>query len=106
MKTPLEVGRFWNVGSISTPLLLGDWIVGAGYDERVHLYSVRYAPAQAGDQGALPSANGDGKYWTVSIRETAQFRAGGGFESTPTIWDGRIYIGCRDGWFYCLGDAP
>ncbi|HET6496827.1 MAG TPA: PQQ-binding-like beta-propeller repeat protein, partial [Thermoleophilia bacterium] len=106
MKTPLEVGRFWNVGSISTPLLLGDTIVAAGYDERVHLYSVEYAAAQAGDQGALPSANGDGRYWTVSIRETAQFRAGGGFESTPTIWDRRIYIGCRDGWFYCLGDAP
>ncbi len=26
------------------------------------------------------------------------------FESTPVLWDGRIYIGSRDGWFYCLGD--
>jgi outer membrane protein assembly factor BamB len=106
LKTPVEVGQYWNGGAISTPLLLEDAIVCAGYDERVHVYGIKYAAAQAGDPGALPSASGDGKYWTVSISETAQFRAGGGFESTPTIWDGRIYVGCRDGWFYCLGDAP
>ncbi|NLG67661.1 MAG: PQQ-like beta-propeller repeat protein [Actinobacteria bacterium] len=29
---------------------------------------------------------------------------GGAFESTPVVWKGRIYVGCRDGFFYCLGD--
>lgn len=103
--TPLRVGRVWNGGSISTPLFLGDAIISAGYDQRVHLYRITYSPAQADDEGALPSANGDGRYWTVSISETAQFLAGDAFESTPTIWNGRLYIGSRDGWFYCLGDA-
>ncbi len=105
LKSPLEIGRFWNAGSVSTPLLLGDTLVSAGYDQRVHLYRVRFTRAQQGDEGALPSANGDGTFWTVSITEQDQFFAGAGFESTPTLWDGRVYIGCRDGWFYCLGDA-
>jgi len=72
----------------------------------VHLYRVAFTPSDKGLEGALPSANGDGNYWRVSITETDQFLAGGGFESTPTLWDGRVYVGCRDGWFYCLGDKP
>ena len=69
LKSPLEIGRFWNAGSVSTPLLLGDTLVSAGYDQRVHLYRVRFTRAQQGDEGALPSANGDGTFWTVSITE-------------------------------------
>lgn len=30
--------------------------------------------------------------------------SGGAFESTPAVWKGRIYIGNRDGYFYCIGD--
>lgn len=105
LRTPVEIGTYWNAGSISTPLLLGDRIVCAGYDMRVHVYRVSYKQAQQGDDGALPSANGDGKFWTVSIDEMAQFVAEDGFESTPIVWNGRIYAGCRDGWFYCLGEA-
>jgi outer membrane protein assembly factor BamB len=105
LSTPVEVGAFWNAGSISTPLLLGNTIVTAGYDQRVHLYRIRYTPARQGDPGALPSAGGDGRYWNVEIDETAQYVAQDGFESTPVLWNGRVYIGCRDGWFYCLGDA-
>jgi outer membrane protein assembly factor BamB len=105
LKTPVELGRFWNGGSISTPILVGDTIVAAGYDQRAHLYHVSYTKAAKGDEGALPSADGKGAYWQVHIAERSQFFAAGGFESTPTLWDGRVYIGCRDGWFYCLGDS-
>ncbi len=105
LESPVEIGRFWNNGSISTPILVGDVLVAAGYAQRVHLYTVRFKRAAQGDEGALPSANGDGDFWTVHISERAQFYANGGFESTPVLWDGRVYIGCRDGWFYCLGDA-
>lgn len=28
---------------------------------------------------------------------TLQIPTGGAFESTPAVWKGRIYIGCRDG---------
>ena len=105
LSTPVQVTRIWNGGAISTPILVGDALVGGGYDQRVHLWSVRYEPAEQGAAGALPSANGDGTYWTVTVEERDQFYAEGAFESTPTLWDGRIYIGCRDGWFYCLGTS-
>ena len=30
---------------------------------------------------------------------------GGAVESTPAVWKGRIYVGSRDGYFYCFGDG-
>ena len=36
--------------------------------------------------------------------ETDAFRGGSSFESTPIVWQGRVYVGCRDGYFYCLGE--
>ena len=106
LQTPVQVAKIWNGGAISTPIMVEDALVAASYDQRVHLFDLEYAPAEKGDAGALPSANGDGTYWTVSLSERDQFFAEGAFESTPVIWDGRIYIGCRDGWFYCLGAKP
>jgi len=106
LKTPVQVAKIWNGGAISTPIIVGDSLVAASYDQRVHLFDLAYAPAQEGDAGALPSANGDGAYWTVSLTERDQFFAEAAFESTPIMWDGRVYIGCRDGWFYCLGAKP
>jgi outer membrane protein assembly factor BamB len=29
---------------------------------------------------------------------------GGCIESTPVVWDGHIYVGSRDGYFYSLGE--
>ncbi len=26
-------------------------------------------------------------------------------ESTPAVWKGKIFVGCRDGYFYCFGDG-
>jgi outer membrane protein assembly factor BamB len=103
-KTPVQVTRVWNGGAISTPIIVGDSLISASYDQRVHLFDIGYTPAQKGDPGALPSASHDGSFWTVTLKERDQFFTGGGFESTPTLWNGRVYVGCRDGWFYCLGD--
>lgn len=104
LRSPVQVAKIWNGGAISTPIMVGDALIAGSYDQRVHLYHMEYAPAHEGDPGALPSAAHDGSYWTVTLKERDQFFAGGAFESTPTLWGGRVYIGCRDGWFYCLGD--
>lgn len=89
-------------GSISTPIIVGDCIVAAGYDETVHLFRITYRKARESDDGALPGRTGD--WWTVAIRETARQNIGASIESTPILWDGRVYVGARDGYFYCLGE--
>jgi len=102
LRTPVTVFKSWVNAAISTPIIVDDTIVSAAYDNRVHLYHIDYRPAAQGAAGALRSR--DGHWWTVKIRQTATFTGGSAFESTPVLWDGRVYIGCRDGWFYCLGD--
>ena len=100
--TPRVVAKFSVGGSISTPIMVDDTIVAAGYDARVHLYSVKWHKAAKGDEGALKSPSGD--RFTVDVVEKASFSGGGAFESTPVMWKGRIFIGSRDGSLYCLGD--
>jgi len=100
--TPRVIAEFPVGSSISTPIMVDDTIVAAGYDNTVHLYKIKYAPAEKGDAGALKSPNGD--WYTVSVKEKDRFAAGGAFESTPVMWKGRVIIGCRDGSLYCIGD--
>ncbi len=38
--------------------------------------------------------------------ELWEVELGGCIESTPAVWDGRIYIGSRSGWFFAVGDRP
>jgi hypothetical protein len=100
--TPQVIAKFYIGGSISTPIMVDDTIVAAGYDNHIHLYKIKYAPAGKGAAGALKSPSGD--WYTVSVTEKDSFAAGGAFESTPVMWKGRIFIGCRDGSLYCVGD--
>ena len=106
LQTPVEVARLWNGGAISTPLLFGDTLIAAAYDQRVHLYHLAFTPSEEGRRGRAAERQRRRQVLAVSVTETDQFFAGGGFESTPTLWNGRVYVGCRDGWFYCLGDKP
>ena len=101
LRTPVTIFKSWVNASVSTPVFVDDTLISAAYDDKVHLYHVDYRPAQASTKGALKSR--DGHWWTVTLKETASFTGGSAFESTPLVWDGRVYIGCRDGWFYCLG---
>ena len=43
------------------------------------------------DPRALPT-----ELWSVTL--------GGCIESTPAVWDGRIYLGTRAGRFWAIGD--
>jgi outer membrane protein assembly factor BamB len=101
LRTPVQVFKAPIGGGISTPVMVDDGIVAAGYDGIVHLYRITYSNSRKGRPGALKSP--DGKWWKVRVKETSRYGGGGSFESTPICWDGRIYIGSRSGWFYCLG---
>ncbi len=91
-------------GGISTPIIVGDSMIAAGFDRRVHLYRIKYEPEVEGVKGGKRVRTRDEAAWRVSVREIASFKAGGPFESTPVVWGGRVFIGCRDGYLYCLGD--
>ncbi|MDF1542273.1 MAG: PQQ-binding-like beta-propeller repeat protein [Anaerosomatales bacterium] len=103
---PVLVHREYIGGAISTPVIVGDSIVTAGYDGRVRVLRVETEPAEEdGDGDGVLLRARDGSWHRVSVSETAVFSGGGSFESTPLVWEGRVYIGSRDGYLYCLG-AP
>ena len=78
LKTPVTIGRVWNSGSHLDPAPARGHAGGGGYDQRVHLYGLHAStPAAQGDDGALPSANGDGTFWKVCFTVRAQFFAAG-----------------------------
>lgn len=100
--TPVEVARLRIGASISTPVIVGDAIVSAGYDNHVHLFRIEYADPASSGTGVVLAAP-DGSRWKVRIKPVATFKAKGAFEATPLVWKGRVYIGSRDGYLYCLG---
>jgi outer membrane protein assembly factor BamB len=100
MPTPVIVAKKYIGGAISTPIIVDDHVIAAGYDSKVHVYRIVY-DAKGG--GGVPLKTRDGRTVRVSLVETGSFRAGS-FESTPVVWNGRIYIGSRDGYLYCLGE--
>lgn len=97
---PREVFRDAIGGSISTPVFAGDRMVAVGFDKKVHLYEFTFAPAKKSARGAVPSP--DGRWWMIKTREVDTFTAGASIESVPLVYGGRVYIGCRDGYLYCL----
>ncbi len=38
------------------------------------------------------------------VQAIDSFEGNAAFESTPLVWNGHVFIGCRDGYLYCLGD--
>jgi outer membrane protein assembly factor BamB len=91
-------------GGISTPVMVDDYIITTGYDKKVHLYRIDYTDHEQGHGKGVWLKSRDGKSWYTTVREIATFTAEGPFESTPIVWKGRVYVGCRDGYLYCLGD--
>ncbi|MDY0340276.1 MAG: PQQ-binding-like beta-propeller repeat protein [Coriobacteriia bacterium] len=85
-------------GGISTPLMVDDYIIQGGYGATMNVFKIDYQ-----SKDGVPLKDRAGNQWTVGIEKVASFSAGS-FESTPIVWQGRIYVGSRDGSFYCLGD--
>jgi len=100
--SPVEVFRASVGASISTPVIVGDTIVTAGYSNRVTMFRIEYLDPSAKGAGVVLNAP-DGSRWKVRVTKTGSFKAGGAFEATPLIWKGRVYVGSRDGYLYCLG---
>lgn len=96
--TPVLVAKHNIGGAISTPIIVDDHIVACGYDAKVHVFRISY---DAPDGVKLTARNGEAV--SVAIKEVATFKTGA-IESTPVVWRGRIYIGSRDGYLYCLGE--
>lgn len=96
--TPVLVAKHDIGGAISTPIIVDDHIVACGYDAKVHVFRINY---DAPDGVKLTARNG--RAVSVAIKEVATFRTGA-IESTPVVWQGRIYVGSRDGYLYCLGE--
>lgn len=72
--------------AIATPLIIGDQILTVGYDDKVRIL------------GIVRSQPG----FTLVVLDSLSVN--GFFESTPLVWNRRIYVGNRNGWFYCLGE--
>lgn len=72
--------------AIATPLIIGDRILTVGYDPKLRIYDI--ARSAAG----------------VTLAPRDSISVTGFFESTPLVWNGRIYVGNRNGWFYCFGE--
>jgi len=71
-------------GSISTPVFIDNYLITCGYDCRLHVFKISFGRA-------------------IKLKEVATFQAHGMIESTPLVWNNRIYISSRDGYLYCLG---
>jgi hypothetical protein len=67
--------------SISTPIFVGDKLIAAGY-HGIYLFKV----------DAL------GNVSKLAHRKSSAF------ESTPVVFNKKVFIGSRDGYLYCLGE--
>lgn len=70
-------------GSISTPIFVDDYLIAQGYGEKLYVIKINY--------DSLSFSPID----SITI---------GSIESTPIVWQGKIFIGSRNGYFYCIGE--
>ncbi len=66
------------------------------------------SPAVVGDTLVVATCTGELRGYSIAdplrpaARWTVQLESQGCIESTPAIWDGRLYVGSRDGFFYAF----
>jgi len=72
--------------AIATSLIVDGRILTVGYDDKIRVYRVERKSAGA----------------DLALQDSLVIP--GFFESTPLVWDGRIYVGNRNGYFYCIGN--
>lgn len=70
--------------SWSSPVIVDDTLIAATCTGELRAYS-------------LSDPRSPSPLWTHQLSESC-------IESTPAVWDGRLYVGSRDGSFYAVGD--
>ncbi len=78
--TPKLLFKYQMGPSISTPLIVGDKIIAAGYDG-IHLFKM-----------------------DINLHFSLLSKLVASFESTPVVYNKKIYVASRNGYFYCLSD--
>ena len=71
--------------AIATSVIVDDRVLTVGYDDKMIIFSVDRKDAKT----------------ELTLRNCLIIP--GFFESTPLVWNGRIYVGNRNGYFYCIG---
>lgn len=89
-------------GSISTPLIFKNRIITCSYDGKVRLYNISFKKSSDKFDTSVKALNGNS--FEVSIELLDYFQTNGGIESTPLVYNRKVFIGSRDGYFYCLGE--
>ncbi|OGS23664.1 MAG: hypothetical protein A2297_05940 [Elusimicrobia bacterium RIFOXYB2_FULL_48_7] len=95
-----------NIGSIvSTPILVDDYLIAGGHSGVLHVFKIIYDEIKDGTTGNEPNVltSRTGRVWHISVREKGNIALGGSIESTPVVWENKIYIGDKSGNFYCIG---
>lgn len=70
----------------SSPVVVDSTLIVADCEGSIHAYDVRRPWARPPE------------IWTFHLP------SGACIESTPAVWNGRLYVGARDGYFYAIGD--
>jgi outer membrane protein assembly factor BamB len=78
--SPKLIFKYKTGASISTPIIVGNKIVAAGYGG-LYLFG-----------------------FDKNLHFTKISKHGGTYESTPVIYNKKIYVASRNGYFYCLGN--
>ncbi len=81
---PKLVYKKFNCGSISTPIFVDDYLISCGYDGNLNIYKIKYNKK-------------------IQIELKVKFRTYSSIESTPIVWENKIYFGTRNGYIYCVG---
>ncbi len=73
----------------SSPVVVDDTLIQGDCDGALHAFDLS-------EHGVGRRSGPPPRLWTVEL--------GGCIESTPAVWDGRIYVGTRSGQFFGIGD--
>jgi outer membrane protein assembly factor BamB len=71
--------------AIATPLIVDGRILTVGYDDKIRIFCVERKAEKT----------------ELTLQDSLVIA--GFFESTPLVWNDRIYVGNRNGYFYCVG---